>query len=269
MTEVRTVARQIQQLEIYLNNLISSLIRGELPVNLQPVTQIFDNTIAAIPPILNLPTDRFIELYNDLPHLFPAYAIDVTLSEDSFHRQTPETLFHRFSQGNYWIIPTQSEPDGGWLVPNPLKGLSLDRMKSLEVSFDCNIIDTTHEFNTCFLVEPALVKILPIIEPLTWKLVEQGKLTNTQIQQPTSTTAVIERMVEKLMKMSDRISHLELKKDNHSPKEPVSTEIISTLTYKQEQLQAISGKVIDHLATQQQVIASLQAELAALKLKMR
>jgi hypothetical protein len=267
MTEVLTVARQIQQLEIYLNNLISSLTRGELPVNLQPVTQIFDKAIAAIPPILNLPNDRFIELYNDLPHLFPAYAIDVTLSEDSFHRQTPEVLFHRFPQGNYWIIPTQSAPDGGWLVPNPLKGLSLDRMKSLDVSFDRNLIATNHELNACFLVEPALVKILPIVEPLTWKLVERGKLTNTQIQQPTSTTAVFEHLVDKVMKMRDRISHLELKKDNLSQKELVSTEVIISLTYKQEQLQAISGKVIDHLATQQQVIASLQAELAALKLK--
>lgn len=80
MTEVRTVARQIQQLEIYLNNLVSALTRGELPVNLQPVTQIFDNAIESIPPVLNLSQDRFIELYNDLPNLFTAYAIDVTLS---------------------------------------------------------------------------------------------------------------------------------------------------------------------------------------------
>ena len=48
MTEVRTVTRQIQQLEIYLNNLVSALTRGELPVNLQPITQIFDNAIAYI-----------------------------------------------------------------------------------------------------------------------------------------------------------------------------------------------------------------------------
>jgi hypothetical protein len=269
MTEVRTVARQIQQLEIYLNNLISSLTRGELPVNLQPVTQIFDNAIAAIPPILNLPIDRFIELYNDLPHLFSAYAIDVTLSEDSFHRQTPEILFHRFPQGNYWIIPTQSAPDGGWLVPNPLKGLALDRMKSIEVSFDRNLIATNNEPNTCFLVEPALVKILPIVEPLTWKLVERGKLTNTQIQQPTSTTAVIERLVEKVMKMSDRILYLEQSNNNPSPVESILPQAINALTDKQEQLQVISSKVIDHLATQQQVIASLKSELATLKLKIR
>ena len=140
MTEVRTVARQIQQLEIYLNNLVSSLVRGELPVNLQPVTQIFDNAIAAIPPILNLPQARFIELYNDLPHLFTAYAIDVTLSEDSYHRQINEILFHRFARGNYWIIPTHLELDKGWSVPNPLKGLSLDRMPSLAASFERDII---------------------------------------------------------------------------------------------------------------------------------
>jgi hypothetical protein len=131
ITEVRTVARQIQQLEIYLNNLVSALTRGELPVNLQPITQIFDNAIESIPPVLNLQQDRFIELYNDLPNLCTAYAIDVTLSEESFIRQDRDITFYRFIRGNYWIIPTQSAPDKGWLVPNPIKGLSIERLPSL------------------------------------------------------------------------------------------------------------------------------------------
>lgn len=252
MTEVRTVARQIQQLEIYLNNLVSSLMRGELPVNLQPVTQIFDNAIAAIPPILDLPQARFIELYNDLPHLFTAYAIDVTLSEDSYHRQTNDILFHRFARGNYWIIPTKVELDKGWLVPNPLKGLSLDRMPSLAASFDRDIIPTSTN-SSCVLVAPALVQILPIVAPLTWKLVERGKLTTTQVQQSAATTNVIESLVEKLVKLNDRILQIERKS--------VTTEVMKTLTDRQEQLQSISAKIIDQLATKQQEILSLKSEL--------
>ena len=248
MTEVRTVTRQIQQLEIYLNNLVSALTRGELPVNLQPVTQIFDNAIASIHPTLNLPQDRFIELYNDLPNLFAAYAIDVTLSEDSYHRQTNEIIFHRFARGNYWIVPIQAAPEQGWLVPNPLKGLSLDRMPSLDASFDRDIVPN-HSSNNCILIAPALVQILPIVEPLTWKLLERGKLTNSQIPKLTTPTAVIESLVEKLVKLNDRISQIE-------------RESTSASTDKQSQLQSIVTKIVEQLATKQQEILSLTDRLA-------
>ncbi len=252
MTEVPTVARQIQQLEVYLNNLVSSLTRGELPVNLQPVTQIFDQVIASIPPILDLQQDKFIELYNDLPHLLAAYAIDVTLTEDSYNRQTNEIIFHRLVRGNYWIIPIQAAPEQGWLVPNPLKGLSLDRMQSLDISFDRNLIPN-HSNNNCVLVIPALVQILPIVEPLTWKLLERGKLTNTQNKQSAITTNIIENLVEKLVKLNDRILQIEqstVKADSN------------TLVDKQSQLQPIVTKIVEQLATKQQEILALTTQLA-------
>ena len=251
MTEVRTVARQIQQLEIYLNNLVSALTRGELPVNLQPVTQIFDNAIAFIPPILNLPKAKFIELYNDLPHLFTAYAIDVTLSEDSYHRQNNEIIFHRFTRGNYWIVPTQSASEQGWLVPNPLKGLSLDRIQSLDTSFDRDI-SPHHSNNNVILVTPALVQVLPIIEPLTWKLLERGKLANTQNKQSPITTNVIDGLVERLAKLNDRILQIE--------QNPIKSDS-STLIDKQAQLQSIVAKIVEQLTTKQQEILTLKTQL--------
>jgi hypothetical protein len=253
MTEARTVARQIQQLEIYLNNLVSALTRGELPVNLQPVTQIFDRAIASIPPILNLPQDRFIELYNDLPHLFSAYAIDATLSEDSYHRQTNEIIFYRSARGNYWIVPIQSAPEQGWLVPNPLKGVSLDRMQSLGTSFDRNIVSNSSN-NNCILVAPALVQILPTVEPLTWKLVERGKLTNSQISKPSTPTSLIESLVEKLVKVNDRISQIE--------KASVNNNEIGTSNDKHSQLQSIVTKIVKQLEIKQQEILTLTNQLA-------
>jgi hypothetical protein len=253
MTEDRNVTRQIQQLEIYLNNLVSALTRGELPVNLQPITQIFDRAISSIPATLNLSQDRFIELYNDLPHLFTAYAIDVTLSEDSYHRQTNDITFHRFARGNYWIIPIQSSPDKGWLVPNPLKSLSLDRIPSLSASFD-RVIVSNLSSNICILVAPALVQILPIVEPLAWKLLERGKLTNTQIEQPAATTTMLESLVEKFVKLNDRILQLE--------QGSLDLKTISTLADKQSQLQSIVTKIIEQLATKQQEISSLTCQLA-------
>ena len=248
MTEIRNVARQIQQLEIYLNNLVSALTRGELPVNLQPITQILDNAIASIPPTLNIPQDRFIELYNDLPHLFTAYAIDVTLSEDSFIRQDRDIIFWRFGRGNYWIIPIQSLPEKGWLVPNPLKGLSIDRLPSLVASFDRDIIPNAS--NNCVLVTPALVQILPVVEPLTWKLVERGQLTNTH-QQPAPNN-VIESLVAKLAKLNDRILQIEQGHLN------ADTEIIAD---KQVQLQSTITKIVEQLAVKHQEIATLKSQL--------
>ena len=261
MTEIRTVTRQIQQLEIYLNNLVSALTRGELPVNLQPVTQIFDNAIASIPPVLNLQQDRFIELYNDLPHLFNAYAIDVTLSEGSFIRQDRDITFYRCARGNYWIVPTQSEPDQGWLVPNPTKDLSIDRMPSLTASFDRDLSPNSSN-STYLLIAPALVQILPIVEPLTWKLLERGKLVTTQIQQSATNIPnnVIENLVQKLTNLNARIVQIE--------QGVAKPESLNALSNKQEQLQSISAKIIvqlaaivEQLATKQQEILTFTAQL--------
>jgi hypothetical protein len=260
MTEIRTVARQIQQLETYLNNLVSALTRGELPVNLQPVTQIFDNTIASLPPILNLSEDRFIDIYNDIPQIFTAYAIDVTLSDDSFIHQDRDITFHRFIRGNYWIISTKSLPDKGWLVPNPTKSLSFDRMPSLAASFvgvasplENRDIRPNSINDSCILVSPAIVQILPIVEPLTWKLVERGKLTNSQIQQSVTNTPVIESLVQKLVSLNDRIVHIE--------QVLVKYESLHALNNKQEQLQSIITKIVEQLATKQQDILTLTARL--------
>jgi hypothetical protein len=268
MTEIRTVARQIQKLEIYLINLVSALTRGELPVNLQPVTQIFDNTIASLPPTLNLSEDRFIDLYNDIPQILTAYAIDVTLSEDSFIRQDRDITFYRFIRGSYWIISNQSTPDKGWLVPNPTKGLSFDRMPSLAASFvggsgafapaiasplENRDIRPNSINDRCILVSPAIVQILPIVEPLTWKLVERGKLTNSQIQQSVTNTSVIESLVQKLVSLNDRIVQIE--------QGLVKSESLQSLSNKCDQLQSISVKIIEQLATKQQDILTITTHL--------
>ncbi len=241
MAEPRTIARQIQQLEIYLNSLVSSLTRGELPVNLKPVTQIFDDTIVSIPPILNLPIDRFVEIYNDIPHLFTAYAIDVTLSEDSYFQQNNYITFQRLSRGNYWILPTQASEDNAWLVPNPLKSIALNLAKSLEYSFERDFVTTTDD-NSFSLVTPALVQRLPIIEPLSWKLLERGKISKSQ--KPVEQDRNLALSIAKTQ--SDLSAQIEL------------TKSIST---KQEVIQSIVSKVADKVEAKNQELISLRLEL--------
>jgi hypothetical protein len=246
MTEVRNLARQIQQLEIYLNNLVSALTRGELPVNLQPVTQIFDNTIVSLPPILNLSEDRFIDTYNDIPQVLTAYAIDVTLSEDSYRGISDNITFNRFHRGNYWIIASTELIDKAWLVPNPLKSLSLDRMPSLNASFDRDIVNKNidGDFHTYFLVTPALIQILPIVEPLTWKLLERGKITNSQVHKPTITIAAIEDIYKQLGRKNYRQS---------------------ILAYDLDELLKESVKTKDIIALQDRGIISLKTHVKLLK----
>jgi hypothetical protein len=240
MTEVRTVARQIQQLEIYLNNLVSALTRGELPVNLQPVTQIFDNAISAIDPILNLPENRFIELYNDIPQILTAYAIDVTLSGDSYRNINDNITFNRLHRGNYLIIPTQNLIDKAWLVPNPLKNLSLNRLPSIDTCFDRDKITTENNYNSYFLETPAIVQLLPIIEPLTWKLVTRGKITHNSIQKLSPFNTAIQKIYE------------QLRRDNH----------------RQDKLVARQDRLLDEL-TKANVRATLQdKEIATLKIQL-
>jgi hypothetical protein len=241
MAETRTIARQIQQLEIYLNSLVSSLTRGELPVNLKPVTQIFDETIVSIPPILNLPIERFVEIYNDIPHLFTAYAIDVTLSEDSYFQQNNYITFQRLSRGNYWILPTQESEDNAWLVPNPLKSIALNLAKSLEYSFERDFVATTDD-NSFILVTPALVQRLPIIAPLSWKLLERGKISKSQkpIEQDKNLALSIAKT------QSDLSAQIEL------------TKSIST---KQEFIQSIVSKIADKVEAKNQELIALKLEV--------
>lgn len=241
MAEPRTIARQIQQLEIYLNSLVSSLTRGELPVNLKPVTQIFDDTIVSIPPILNLPIERFVEIYNDIPHLFTAYAIDVTLSEDSYFQQNNYITFQRLSRGNYWILPTQESEDNAWLVPNPLKSIALNLAKSLEYSFERDFVATTDD-NSFSLVTPALVQRLPIIEPLSWKLLERGKISKSQ--KPVEQDKNLALSIAKTQ--SDLSAQIEL------------TKSIGT---KQEVIQSIVSKVAAKVEAKNQELISLRLEL--------
>jgi hypothetical protein len=241
MAETRTIARQIQQLEIYLNSLVSSLTRGELPVNLKPVTQIFDDTIVSIPPILNLPIERFVEMYNDIPHLFTAYSIDVTLSEDSYFQQSNYITFQRLARGNYWILPIQESEDNAWLVPNPLKSIALNLAKSLEYSFERDFVATTDD-NSFSLVTPALVQRLPIIAPLSWKLLERGKISKSQ--------KPIEQ--DKNLALSIAKTQLDLS---------VQIELTKSIGTKQEVIQSIVSKVAGKVEAKNQELISLRLEL--------
>jgi hypothetical protein len=162
-------AQHLQEIEAHLDRLIESLKRGELPVNLQRTKEVFDPAVVAEVQRLSIPIEKFIAIYNDVPNLFSAYAIDATITANSYdHADSPITL-ERMHRGNYWILPLAAVSDNAWLVPNPLKKTVFDRSSSVNLCFD---LPENSDLQPS-LVRPALVTILPTT-PLTWKLKETG-----------------------------------------------------------------------------------------------
>jgi hypothetical protein len=165
-------AQHLQEIEAHLDRLIESLKRGELPVNLQRTKEVFDPAVMAEVERLSIPIEKFIAIYNDVPNLFSAYAIEATITATSYDHADSPVTFERMNRGNYWLLPLAASPDNAWLVPNPLKKIAFDRTSSVNLCFDLPKEGNPASFN---LLQPALVKMLPTV-PLTWKLMDVGKI---------------------------------------------------------------------------------------------
>lgn len=172
----RSNTKLIQDIELHLNRLTDSLQKGEFPVNIKKITQVFDAVVTIDRLPIDVPAFKFVDLYNDLPNILIGYAIDATLSDESYREpDVSQITFERLDRGTYWIFPTDRIGIQGaaWLVPNPLKDIKIDRNKSLNFSFD---IDSSSNSNILLLTKPALVQILANSDRLTWKLTERGEL---------------------------------------------------------------------------------------------
>jgi hypothetical protein len=98
-------AQHLQEIEAHLDRLIESLKRGELPVNLQRTKEVFDPAVMAEVERLSIPVEKFIAIYNDVPNLFSAYAIDATITATSYDHADSPVTFERMTRGNYWLLP--------------------------------------------------------------------------------------------------------------------------------------------------------------------
>jgi hypothetical protein len=170
----RPIAQHIQELEAYLDNLLVALQRGEFPVNLQRVTQVFDRILTADLPHLSLTPEKLVATYNDVPSLLAAYSIEANITSESFQNASRDSvIFGRELNGNYWILP-MTEPAGcAWLLLNPQRKILFDRLQSLPLAFD---FDKSAE--NLLIKKPALVKLLPT-EPPTWQVLQRGQLDSS------------------------------------------------------------------------------------------
>jgi formylglycine-generating enzyme required for sulfatase activity len=211
MTEPSSIARHIQELEDYITNLVDALHRGELPVNLRRVTQVFDQILLQDIPRLDLPPKKLMDIYNDVPNILAAYTIEANITPDAFlSNDASQAIFGREIRGNYWILPIKTAPEYAWLLPNPNRRITLGRLQSLPLAFDFDRANVMVELSSIGLTTLALVKALPT-EPPTWQVVQRGRLGSTRrvenqadhsFLEPTLPTEVrqISRDLEKLKK---------------------------------------------------------------------
>jgi hypothetical protein len=176
MDQFTPLAQKLQSIEAYLNTLVTALQRGEFPVNLKNISQVFDQAVSELPR-LNLPPEKFCDLYNDIPTILSAYAITVTLNAASYRQTSSQVVFDRLYNGNYWVLPLATTSAQAWLVPNPTRRIDLTRLDSLPLAFDWPDRDNPSHQNTFTLMEPAIVNILPTA-PLTWKLLKRGAISS-------------------------------------------------------------------------------------------
>jgi formylglycine-generating enzyme required for sulfatase activity len=176
MSEHIQIAQHLQELEAYLNTLTDALQRGELPVNLKRVRPIFDAIILENLPRLDLPADKLIDLYNDIPSILAAYAIEANITSNSFLRQDPsQIIFGRELSGNYWIVPMQTAREYAWLLPNPQRKIAIERLPSLAMAFDFDRTHLATDLSLMGINKPALLKLLPTT-PITWQTIQRGQL---------------------------------------------------------------------------------------------
>jgi TPR repeat len=216
----RSNTKLIQDIESHLNSLTDSLQKGEFPVNIKKITQVFDGVVTIDRLPIDVPADKFVDLYNDLPNILTGYAIGATLSDESYREPVSQITFHRLDRGTYWIFPTDriGRQGAAWLVPNPLKDIKIDRNKSLNFGFD---IDSSCQNNSNILIltKPALVQILPNSDRLTWKLTDRGELrTGGAASQPiTANNASIDplaltKQIEHIVQAKLRSAHSDILK---------------------------------------------------------
>jgi hypothetical protein len=211
-TTNEAIAQHIQELEAYLDNLLVALQRGELPVNLRRVTQVFDRILTTDIPRLSLTPEKLIATYNDVPSLLAAYSIEANITSESFQNANHDSvIFGRELNGNYWILPMTKPPGCAWLLLNPQRKILFDRLQSLPLAFDFD-----KSIENLLIKKPALVKLLPT-EPPTWQVIQRGQLDNSgQVDHDNQTLqAEIIRLSKELQTLGEhnnflnqRIDHL-------------------------------------------------------------
>ncbi len=173
--------QQLQTLETKFDELMLSLMAGQIPVKLTKAASVAGAKIAAPTPQLKLSESKFIQVYNEIPALLKAYTIPVEWTIDSYQNpKRPPVILEPAHHSNYWVIPVLvADSIAYWLVPNPLRQIRFDRLERLNYLFDYPLLDRTNKDSEFHLIAPGIVSYYFDEGVPKWKLEQQGQLAVT------------------------------------------------------------------------------------------
>jgi hypothetical protein len=175
------VIQQLQTLETKFDELMLSLMAGQIPVKLTKAVRVEGTKVEASTPQLKLSESKFVQIYNEIPIVLQAYTISVDWTIDSYQNpKRPPLILEPRANSNYWVIPALVENRiTYWLVPNPLRQIRFDKLERLTYLFDYPQLDRINQDAEFHLVEPGKVSYYFDTGTAKWKLEQQGKLTVT------------------------------------------------------------------------------------------
>ncbi len=173
--------QQLQTLETKFDELMLSLMAGQIPVKLTKAARIEGAKVEAPTPQLKLSESKFVEVYNEIPVLLKAYTIPVDWTTDSYQNpKRPPLILEPCNNSNYWVIPVLvADAITYWLVPNPLRQIRLDRLERLSYLFEYSLLNPADRDSEFHLVAPAKVSYYFDTGAPKWKLEQPGQLAVT------------------------------------------------------------------------------------------
>jgi hypothetical protein len=205
------------------------------------------------PQPLKLSLDKLIDIYNDVPQLLVAYAVEVTVNSQSYRQKNEGNLILQSAiRGKYWVILLENNYEQKYyLLPNAFVKIKLYRTKSINYLFNLTG-ETNQQIENFHLVKPSELEILPSGEQ--WQLINKGELFIGYQSPALELVSEIEEITKKQEKTTSTIQDLIniLKKINIQNKEFENTlkdleERLTQLETEEKQLINLYQKKPDHL----------------------
>ncbi|WP_017296360.1 hypothetical protein [Geminocystis herdmanii] len=164
-SELEKIITYVQKLEKRLKQLESKeaiIVQGFLQ-NQQPKP-------------LKISVDKLINLYNDIPHILTEYAIEVSLTSQSYRQKTLDRtiILEKVVKGNYWVILLENmEINNYYLLPNGNRKIKVYKLQTINNLFNLKGLKNSNE-EEFTLIKPCQLNILS--SGKEWEMKEKGEL---------------------------------------------------------------------------------------------
>jgi hypothetical protein len=165
-SELEKIITYVQKLEKRLKQLESKeaiIVQGFLQ-NQQPKP-------------LKISVDKLINLYNDIPHILTEYAIEVSLTSQSYRQKSlnQNIILEKVIKGNYWaiLLVENIEEKKYYLLPNGNRKIRIYKLQTINNLFNLKGLKNSNE-EEFILIKPCQLNILP--SGKEWGIKEKGEL---------------------------------------------------------------------------------------------